>query len=47
MQSGIKYTALLYQIRMFDIWRFQRRIWEIDESDFWNIKKRLNSLLNL
>ena len=40
-------TALLYQIRMFDNSRFQRKIWEIDEKDFENIKKRLKNLLNL
>ena len=40
-------TALLYQIRMFDNSRFQRRIWEIDETDFREIKKRLKLLLNL
>jgi len=42
-----KLTALLYQIRMFDNTRFQRKIWEIDENYFKIIKKRLKSLLNL
>ena len=46
-QNWEKFTALLYQIRMFDIWRFQRRIWEIDERDFLQIKNRLKNLLNL
>ncbi len=41
------FTALLYQIRMFDIGRFQRRIWEMDEKDFLEIKNRLKNLLNL
>jgi len=40
-------TALLYQIRMFNKVRFQRKIWEIDEKDFLEIKKRLKWLLNL
>jgi mRNA interferase MazF len=40
-------TALLYQIRMFNKIRFQRKIWEIDEKDFMIIKKRLAELLNL
>lgn len=35
------------QIRMIDISRFQRRIWEIEEIHFDEIKKRLKSLLNL
>jgi mRNA interferase MazF len=46
-QHWEKLTALLYQIRMFDNIRFQRKIWEIDESDFREIKNRLRSLLNL
>lgn len=41
------YTALLYQIRMIHKNRFQRKIWELDEKDFWEIKKRLKNLLNL
>ncbi|MDD5212900.1 MAG: type II toxin-antitoxin system PemK/MazF family toxin [Candidatus Gracilibacteria bacterium] len=45
--SGESLTALLYQIRMFDISRFQRRVGEIDETDFGEIKKRLKLLLNL
>jgi len=46
-QHWEKLTALLYQIRMFDNIRFQRKIWEMDESDFREIKKRLKLLLNL
>jgi len=42
-----KLTALLYQIRMFNKIRFQRKIWEMDEKDFLEIKKRLKFLLNL
>lgn len=41
------YTALLYQIKMIHINRLQRRLWELDETDFINIKKRLKNLLNL
>jgi mRNA-degrading endonuclease toxin of MazEF toxin-antitoxin module len=40
-------TALIYQIRMFDNIRFQRKIWEMDEADFLKIKNRLKKLLNL
>ena len=40
-------TALLYQIKMIHINRFQRRLWYMDDSDFKNIKKRLKELLNL
>ncbi len=43
----IEQTALLYQIRMFNKIRFQRKIWEIDEKNFLEIKKRLRWLLNL
>lgn len=42
-----KNTALLYQIRMIHKNRFQRKIWELDEKDFLEIKKRLKNLLNL
>ncbi|MCK9272870.1 type II toxin-antitoxin system PemK/MazF family toxin [Candidatus Gracilibacteria bacterium] len=44
---GIKETALLYQIRMIHKNRFQRKIGELDEKDFSEIKKRLKNLLNL
>jgi mRNA interferase MazF len=43
----IEQTALIYQIRMFNKIRFQRKIWEIDEKDFLKIKKGLANLLNL
>jgi len=46
-QSWEDFTALLYQIRMFDNARFQRKMWEIDEEDFREIKKRLKSLSKL
>ena len=46
-QHWVDYTALLYQIKMFDICRFQRRIEQIDENDFKTIKNRLKNLLNL
>lgn len=46
-QNWEKCTALLYQIKMFDVTRFQRRIWQMDEKDFSGIKKRLKLLLNL
>ncbi|MDD4151989.1 MAG: type II toxin-antitoxin system PemK/MazF family toxin [Candidatus Gracilibacteria bacterium] len=44
---GQKYTALLYQIKMVHKNRFQRKIGELDEKDFGEIKKRLKNLLNL
>lgn len=47
IMHGVRGTALIYQIRMFHKNRFQRKIWEMDESDFWLIKKRLKRLLNL
>lgn len=47
MLDWIKRTALLYQIKMVDKKRFQRKIWELPENDFWEIKKRLKQLLNL
>ena len=46
-QNWIEATALLYQIRMFDIIRFQRRIGVMDDNDFKQIKKKLKNLLNL
>ncbi len=44
---NIKRTALLYQIKMIHTNRFERRIWQIDDDDFIEIKKRLKSLLSL
>ena len=46
-QNWIESTALLYQIKMFDNIRFQRRIWVMDDNDFMQIKKKLKNLLNL
>ncbi len=42
-----KYTALLYQIKMIHKNRLRIKIWQIDEFDFIEIKKRLKYLLNL
>lgn len=42
-----KYTALLYQIKMIHKNRLRVKIWQIDEFDFIEIKKRLKNLLNL
>lgn len=44
---GEKWTALLYQIRAIHKNRFQRKIWELDEKDILNIKKKLSALLNI
>lgn len=44
---GIKRIALLYQVRMFNSARFQKKIWEIDNFNIKVIKKRLKQLLNL
>jgi len=43
----VNYTALLHQIKMINKNRFQRKLWELDEKDFSEIKKRLKILLNL
>ena len=43
----IKYTALLYQIKMLNIKRFTKREAELNSDDFNEIKKRLKQLLNL
>ena len=43
----IIYTALLYQIKMINIKRFESREWQIHINDFNKIKKRLKNLLNL
>lgn len=42
-----KYTAILYQIKMIHKNRLRIKIWQIDEFDFIEIKKRLKYLLNL
>ncbi len=40
-------TALLYQIRMFNKNRLQRKIWELNSDDFDKIKESLAKLLEL
>jgi mRNA interferase MazF len=40
-------TVLLYQIRMFSINRFQRRLSSLDDNDFKNVKEKLKLLLEL
>ena len=45
-QGEIK-IALLYQIRMMDVKRFQRRLGVLDESDFKRVKEKLKVLLEL
>lgn len=45
-QGEIK-IALLYQIRMMDVKRFQRRLGVLDESDFKRVKEKLKILLEL
>ena len=42
-----KYTALLYQVKMINIKRFESRKGVIHINDFNRIKKRLKNLLNL
>lgn len=39
--------VLLYQIRMFSINRFQRRLSSLDDNDFKNVKEKLKLLLEL
>ena len=43
----IIYTALLYQIKMINIKRFESRQWQIHINDFNKIKNRLKNLLSL
>jgi len=43
----IKYTALIYQIKMINIKRFYLNMWKFDNNKFLEIKKRLKQLLNL
>jgi len=45
--NGIKYTALLYQVRMMNTSRFYVNEWKIERKQFLYIKKRLKILLNL
>jgi len=44
---GEKRYALLYQIRMFNIIRFQRRFASLDDTDIKKIKEKLKQLLEL
>lgn len=44
---GGKQTALLYQIKMFNSNRFQRRLTTLEKDDFLLIKQKLESLLEL
>lgn len=44
---GEKRYALLYQIRMFSINRFQRRLAFLDDADFKKVKEKLKALLEL
>jgi len=40
-------TALLYQIRMLHKNRLRKKLWQIDETDLFKIKKSLAKLLEL
>ena len=40
-----KAWVLLYQIRVFNKKRFQRKIGELDEKDFLRVKQKLEKLL--
>jgi hypothetical protein len=42
-----RYTALLYQVKMMNIKRFESRKGVINLTDFEKIKKKLKNLLNL
>ena len=42
-----KRYVLLYQIRMFNANRFQRRLAALDDSDFNRVKEKLEALLEL
>ncbi len=44
---GEKRYALLYQIRMFNTNRFQRRLAALDDLDFKRVKEKLEALLEL
>jgi mRNA interferase MazF len=46
VQNRIQYI-LLYQIRMFSVYRFQRRITVLETSDFMQVKRKLEALLEL
>lgn len=40
-------SALLYQVKMFSVNRFQRRLTTLDSKDFENVKEKLKTLLEL
>jgi len=42
-----RYTALLYQVKMMNVKRFESRKGAINITDFEKIKKKLKNLLNL
>lgn len=44
---GEKRYALLYQMRMFNVVRFQRRLASLDGADFKLVKQKLEQLLEL
>lgn len=45
--QGKMVTALLYQIRMFSAYRFQRRLTTLSVEDFQCVKEKLEALLEL
>ena len=42
---GKNQTALIYQIRAFDAKRLQRKLTELDENDFNNVKQSIKKLI--
>jgi mRNA interferase MazF len=44
---GEKRYVLLYQVRMFSVNRFQRRLATLDDADFMRVKEKLECLLEL
>ena len=45
--NGVTQYMLLYQIRMFNVNRFQRRLATLEKADFLEVKQKLESLLEL
>jgi len=45
--EGEEICVLLYQIRIFNKKRFQRKIGELDQKDFLRVKEKLEALLEL
>lgn len=43
--NGVSQYVLLYQIRMFNVNRFQRRFASLEEVDFIHVKQKLEALL--